>query len=109
MTNKTAQEILGYVPKFYQNEAVEIRFHSTRNNEMRYQLLATVSQSGAVVYTLHRIPTRSAYAISMSSLFSNPNPLPMKAYEGWQSDLLEWITASKNSHGQNIYEISEVL
>ena len=45
----------------------------------------------------------------MTSLFSNPNPLPMKAYEGWQSDLLEWITASKNSHGQNIYEISEVL
>jgi hypothetical protein len=109
MTNKTAQEILGYVPKFYQNEAVEIRFHSIRNNEMRYQLLASVTQSGVLIYTLHRVPTRSPYAISMVSLFSNPNPLPMKAYEGWQNDLLEWITAPKNSHGQNIYEISEVL
>jgi hypothetical protein len=102
-------QVLGYVPKFYQNEAVEIRFQSVRNNELRYQLLATVSQSGAVIYTLHRIPTRSAYAISMSSLFSNPNPLPMKAYEGWQEDLLAWITAPKNANGQDIYEISEVL
>ena len=44
-------QVLGYVPKFYQNEAVEIRFHSVRSDELRYQLLATVSQSGAVVYT----------------------------------------------------------
>lgn len=105
----TADNILGYVPKFYQNEAVEIRFRSVRSDDLRYQLLATVSQNGAIIYTMHRVPNRSAYSVSMTNLFSNPKPLPMKAYEGWQNDLLDWILTPKNSQGQNIYEISEVL
>jgi hypothetical protein len=104
----TTEDILGYVPKFYQNEPVEIRFHSSHNPEMRYQLLATVSQSGAVIYTLDRIP-KSNYSLAMTNLSTNPKPLPMKAYEGWQNDLLEWITTPKRTNGQNIYMISEVL
>ena len=107
----TAEDILGYVPKFYQNEAVEIRFHAARNIERKWQLLASVSQSGTVNYTLQTVPN-GHYNQSMSNLSGRTNAachLPMKAYENWQADLILYIGTLSNDFVDFIYEIDEVL
>jgi hypothetical protein len=108
MSITNLSETLGYVPKFYQNEAIEIRFHGQVN---RYQLLATVSQNGAIIYTLHNNPAGN-YPLAMTSLNTDRESgcfLPMKAYENWQHDLLTWISSAKRNDGTKIYEITEVL
>jgi hypothetical protein len=105
----TATEILGYVPKFYQNEAVEIRFHSIRAKD-KYQLAISVSQAGIVNYSLHRVPN-GALTESMTNLSGRENAkchLPMKAYENWQADVIEWLSSLGNANG-SFYEIDEVL
>jgi len=106
-THITAEEILGYVPKFYQNEAIELRFHGI-NSGKKYQLAASVSQSGIVNYTLQVVP-HTHYNQSMTNLAGNSfTHLPMKAYEGWQSDLILYIATLGNSE-ITYYNIDEVL
>lgn len=110
-THLTADDILGYTPKFYQNEAIEIRFHATRNIERKWQLLASVSQAGTVNYTLQTVPN-GHYNQSMSNLSGRDNAvchLPMKAYENWQADLILYIATLSNDYVDNIYEIDDVL
>lgn len=109
-TTTIAEDILGYVPKFFQNEAVELRFHSIRNHERKWQLVASVSQSGTVNYTLQTVPN-SHYNQSMSNLGRDMAKchLPMKAYEGWQLDLITYIATLGNEYVSNFYEIDEIL
>lgn len=104
------ESILGYVPKFYQNEAIELRFHSKNTPERKYQLLASVSQSGTVNYTLQLVPN-THYNQSMSNLGGKNSKchLPMKAYEGWQEHLITYIATIGNEYCPNFYEIDEVL
>lgn len=105
----TATEILGYVPKFFQNEAIEIRFHSIRAKD-KYQLAVSVSQSGRVQYSLNRVPN-GAFTESMTNLSGRENAtchLPMKAYEMWQEDVIEWLSSLGNANG-SFYKIDEVL
>lgn len=108
-THITAEEILGYVPKFYQNEAIELRFHGI-NSGRKYQLVASVSQAGMVNYTLQTVPN-GHYNQSMSNLGGRENAkchLPMKAYEGWQEHLILYIATLGNSE-ITYYNIDEVL
>ena len=108
MSNVSISEALGYVPKFYENEAIEVRFHGW---SCRFQLLATVSQNGEIIYTLHNSPA-GKYPLSLTCLNTerpNGEELPMKAREYWQEDLLTWILSAKRKDGTNIYTISEVL
>lgn len=105
----TAEDILGYTPKFYQNEAIEIRFHAVRSGE-KYQLVASVSQAGTVNYTLQTVPN-THYNQSMSNLSGRDNAkchLPMKAYENWQADLILYIATLGNSQ-TTYYDFDEVL
>jgi len=107
-THITTEDILGYVPKFYQNEAVEIRFHGI-NSGKKYQLAASVSQSGMVNYTLQVVPN-THYNQSMANLGGKSfTHLPMKAYENWQSDLILYIATLGNEVVKSFYEIDEVL
>lgn len=107
MSTINLSEVLGYAPKFYQNEAIEIRFHGWTS---RFQLLATVSQNGEVVYTLHNNPAGN-YALAMTNLNMDREDgcfLPMKACEFWQEDLLTWILSAKRKDGTSIYTITDV-
>lgn len=109
-TTATAEDILGYVPKFYQNEAVELRFHSINQPNRKFQLSASVSQSGTVNYTLQTVPN-GHYNQSMSNLAGREHAkchLPMKAYENWQVDLITYIATLGNAEF-TYYEIDEVL
>jgi hypothetical protein len=108
MSTINLSEHIGYVPKFYQNEAMEIRFHGAKS---RYQLLATVSQNGEVIYTLHNNPAGN-HSLAMTYLIMDREDgcfLPMKAYENWQEDLLTWILSAKRPDGTIIYTITDVL
>lgn len=108
-TYLTADDILGYTPKFYQNEAIELRFHSIWSDK-KYQLVASVSQAGTVNYTLQTVPN-THYNHSMSNLSGRDHAkchLPMKAYENWQADLILYIATLGNSQ-TTYYDIDEVL
>lgn len=105
----SVSEILGYVPKFYQNEPIEIRFHSVRSNQ-KLTLLASVSQAGRVNYSLNRVPAQW-FTESMTSLSGREKAtchLPLKAYEMWQEDVIEWLSSLGNDNGC-FYQIDEVL
>lgn len=108
MSTINLSEHIGYVPKFYLNEAIEIRFHGWTS---RYQLLATVGQSGAINYTLNNNPAGN-YSLAMTNLNMDREEscfLPMKACENWQEDLLTWILSAKRpDDGTSIYTITDV-
>lgn len=91
------------------SEALEIRFVADRTGS-KYQLLASVTQAGTVSYTLHTDP-HGAYSMSFpSSLAGNTTlSLPMKAYEGWQSDLMEWLLSLSTTSGKPIYLVVGML
>ena len=97
------------LPKFYQNEAVEIRFHLRNNPDRKYQLVASVSQAGTVNYTLQLVPN-THYNQSMTSLGKYADcHLPMKAYEGWQAHLITYVATVGTEYARNVYEIDEIL
>lgn len=107
MSTVNLSEVLGYAPKFYQNEAIEIRFHGWTS---RFQLLATVSENGAINYRLNNNPAGN-YSLSMTNLNMDREEgcfLPLKAYEYWQEDLLTWILSAKRKDDTSIYTITDV-
>ena len=107
MSTINLSEVLGYAPKFYQNEAIEIRFHGWTS---RFQLLATVSENGAISYRLNNNPAGN-YTLAMTNLNMDREDgcfLPMKACEFWQEDLLTWILSAKRKDGTSIYTITDV-
>jgi hypothetical protein len=107
MSTVNLSEALGYAPKFYQNEAIEIRFHGWTS---RFQLLATVSENGAINYRLNNNPAGN-YSLSMTNLNMDREEgcfLPLKAYEYWQEDLLTWILSAKRKDDTSIYTITDV-
>jgi hypothetical protein len=107
MSTINLSEVLGYAPKFYQNEAIEIRFHGWTS---RFQLLATVSENGAISYRLNNNPAGN-YTLAMTNLNMDREDgcfLPLKAYECWQEDLLTWILSAKRKDDTSIYTITDV-
>lgn len=91
-------------------EPMEIRFSSTsyKGDVTKWQLLASVNTNGTISYTLHRIPRGScSYALS-NLVGESVVVLPMKAYDGWHGDVLEWVTTHILS-GQTVYQIEKVL
>ncbi len=83
------------IKSFGPTTAIEIRFHANRSLKS-YQLLATCSEAGSVYYTLHYNP-RGNYPMSLSYISGHDSTdvtLPMKAYSGWQSDVLAWIISN---------------
>lgn len=91
-------------------EAIEIRFSSTsyKGDVTKWQLLASVNTNGTISYTLHRVP-RASYGYSLTSLVGTSRViLPMKAYDGWHGDVLEWVRDHTLS-GKTVYEIEKVL
>ena len=109
MTN-TYQHHYDAIAQFDETTAIEIRFHVRINDYRNYQLLGTVSPNGAVQYTLHRNP-RGHHSESISNLVGRDATdvtLPMKAYKGWQADLLAWVASLSNHKGDIIYIVDEV-
>lgn len=97
-----------HIPKFLQSEVLEIRFHDVA----RIQLLTTISRHGLIHYTLNHNPATNDHHMSLSNLYTErvDRPfLPKKAREGWQEDLLAWISKAKRRDGTTIYTITEVL
>jgi hypothetical protein len=97
-----------HVPKFLQREAIVIRFHGAARS---FQLLTTVSQNGAINYSLNSNPAGN-YELGMTTLNMDREEgcsLPRKACMNWQVDLLTWILAAHRKDGTTIYTITEVL
>ena len=90
-------------------EPIEIRFCSWANKDRRFQLLASASSNGVVHYSLHRIP-QGKYGLHLTNLVGNTNAvLPMKAYENWQADVVNWLTTLSTDAGMDVYEVEEIL
>lgn len=92
-------------------EAVEIRFTAIRSHA-RWQLLASVTKAGTIDYTLHTNPHGSYSHSFPSSLYNDTRTvfsIPMKAYNGWQTELVEWITSICSHDGTRIYQITNIL
>ena len=88
-------------------EPVEIRFSSYRRKD-KWQLLVSVTASGTLNYRLERVP-QGNYSHSMSTLVGKTERfMPMKAYDGWQDDLIAWLTDLSLS-GDPIYKVEEIL
>jgi hypothetical protein len=91
---------------FGESTPIEIRFHANFGVERHYQMLASASDKGVVFYTLHYNP-RGNYSMALTyisaSTEKNPVTLPLKAYSGWQKDVLAWIGNMKH------YTIDEVF
>lgn len=95
---------------YAKEEPMEVHFHSVtyKGETVRWQLVASVNASGMVGYTLHRIP-RSAWSDSLTNLVGNTTHiLPLKAYEGWQWNVLQYLTTLTLSN-EPVYNIDEVL
>jgi hypothetical protein len=95
---------LDAISSFNDSTPIEIRFHANRT-EKAYQLLASASESGVVHYTLHYNP-RGNYSMSLHYIAGHdktPVTLPMKAYSGWQGDVLAWLAS------MSAYTIDRVL
>lgn len=92
-------------------EAVEIRF-TVIHSRARWQLLASVTNAGTIAYTLHTNPHGRHSHSFPSSLYNDTRTvfsIPMKAYDGWQTELIEWITSICSYEGHRIYEITNIL
>ena len=91
---------------FGEKTPIEIRFHANFRDQKHYQLLATAGDNGQVYYTLHYNP-RGNYSMALTYITAsndeNPVTLPLKAYSGWQRDVLAWIGNMKH------YTIDEVF
>lgn len=87
-------------------EAIEIRFYQVFN-ERSYQLLANPIDN-CVRYTLKRV-TAGAPSECLSNLNGDSDViLPLKSYNGWQSDVIKWVTTLSNG-GVRMYEIENIL
>jgi hypothetical protein len=98
-----------HVPKFLQSEAIEVRFYGAARS---FQLIATVSQNGAINYILNNNPATSTHHLSLSHLYMERVDrcnLPKKAHMNWQDDLLAWISNAQRKDGTTIYTTTEVL
>lgn len=96
-----------HIARFRTDEPIEIRFHG-RGGNRNWQLLASVATNGVVHYRLESNP-RGNYSFSLSYLVGDVDmSLPMKAYRGWQNDVLAWLVSHTNSVG-SVYFIDEVL
>lgn len=93
------------------HEAVEIRFTAVRSRK-RWQLLAHVTQAGTIAYTLHTDP-HGNYSHSFPSSLNLTNgksmSVPMKAYEGWQNDLILYLRSIKTMDGDEVYELDAIF
>lgn len=95
---------LSTISSFNESTAIEIRFHANRT-EQAFQLLASATESGSVRYTLHYNP-RGFYSMALSYIVGHDKShvtLPMKAYSGWQGDVLAWMQSMSN------YTVDQVL
>lgn len=91
-------------------EPMEIRFSSTSYNGdvTKWQLLASVNANGTISYTLHRIPRGSCSYALTNLVGESVVVLPMKAYDGWHGDVMEWV-ATHTLSGKAVYQIEKVL
>jgi len=111
--NTTTTEQLNVLPahwehvgRFRNDEPIEIRFHGKGIRD--WQLLGSVASNGVVHYRLESNP-RGNYPFSLSYLVGDVDmTLPMKAYKGWQYDVLAWVVSHTNTAGA-VYTIDEVL
>ena len=87
-------------------EPMEIRFHG--NKDRKWQLLVSVSDSGTLRYRLESVP-QGNYSYGLTYLVGKTElHKPMKAYEGWQEDVLAWLGSLALGNGP-CYVIDEVL
>jgi hypothetical protein len=105
-TTQLTETHANIISSFGETTPIEIRFHANFREQKNYQLLATAGKNGQVFYTLHYNP-RGNCSMSLTYITSsndnNPVTLPMKAYSGWQKDVLAWIGNMKH------YTVDEVL
>jgi len=95
-----------HVARFRTDEPIEIRFHGRGNRD--WQLLGSVAPNGVIHYRLESNP-RGNYSFSLSYLVGDVDiTLPMKAYRGWQNDVLAWVVSHTNTAGA-VYTVDEVL
>jgi hypothetical protein len=83
---------------FGDSTPIEVRFHSNLREDKHYQLLATSGNNGQVYYTLHYNP-RGNYSMALTYIVGHDKSdvtLPLKAYSGWQSDVLAWLLSMKH-------------
>lgn len=109
-TNDTQPSVLPahweHVSRFRKDEPIEIRFHG--RGDRYWQLLASVTPNGVVHYRLESNP-RGNYSYSLSYLVGDVDmSLPMKAYQGWQSDVLAWLVSHTSTKG-SVYFVDDVL
>lgn len=89
-------------------EPMEVRFHGNGKSERGWQLLVSVANNGTLNYRLESVP-QGNYSYSLTYLVGNTNKhKPMKAYEGWQEDVLAWLASLALGKGP-CYTINEVL
>jgi hypothetical protein len=89
---------------FEPHTAIEIRFHANHSGKS-FQLLATATQSGSVHYTLHDNP-RTTYQLDLNYVVGHAKTdvtLPLKAYSGWQADVLDWVLSNSNYEVDGVY------
>lgn len=84
-------------------EPLEVRFGS---NSSTYCLLVSVTNNGVLTYTLNSVPEGN-YSLSLNYLVGETNKWrPRKAVEGWQGEVLEWLT-DKTLSGKPVYTVKE--
>ena len=82
---------------FGDSTPLEVRFHANISQK-HYQLLATAGNNGQVYYTLHYNP-RGNYSMALTYIVGNDESdvtLPLKAYSGWQKDVLAWVLSLRH-------------
>lgn len=90
------------------HEALEMRFVSEGSGD-RYQLLASVTHAGTLSYTLHKNPHGNySYSFPSSLTGHTTLSLPMKAYRGWQADLVSWLCSLSTMNGKNLYTVEDM-
>jgi len=107
----TNEHHLQHIAQFSEETPIEIRFHAKWNDNYNYQILGSVGTNGTVHYTLYRNP-RGSYSESLTNLSGRDKThvtLPMKAYKGWQIDVLSWVSSLSNHKGEPIYTVDEVF
>lgn len=105
----TATDISERIADMSASEAVEVRFTAPHSGN-RYQLLASVTTAGTVNYTLHTDPHGNYSHSFPSSLYKGTSlSVPMKAYKGWQAELMTWLCSISKPNGEPVYAVTEVL
>lgn len=104
----TATDMTERIAGMNASEALEVRFVATYSGD-RYQLLASVNRAGTVDYTLNTDPHGNHPHAFPSSLYKGTElSVPMKAYTGWQTDLLTWLCSISKPNGEPVYAVTVV-